>query len=239
MEHKDALITTCDYSNTENMEQSKNHDEILDFAGTIEWLGQATVRINYRGHTIYIDPYQLGSRDNADLVLVTHDHSDHLSPADIAKIAGSDTRFVAASACVSKLQHAGYTDIQSMVPGSKVTVFGLDITAVPAYNVVKQMHPRNKHYVGFLIDFDGITMYHTGDTERIPEMKEIRCDIILLPLGQTYTMNNVEEAVETVVDTKASVAIPIHYGLYEGSEKDAQKFGELLSKRNITVLSGK
>ncbi len=225
--------------NNLNMEQTKKPDEILAFAKSIQWLGQAAVRINYKGHVIYIDPFQLKSAEPADLILITHDHEDHLSLQDIAKIAGPNTRFIVASACVDKLQQAGYKNIQPVVPGSKINVMGLGITAVPAYNLVKQMHPKSLNYVGYVIDFDGIKVYHTGDTERIPEMKEIRCDIILLPLGQTYTMNSVEEAVDAVLDTKASIAIPIHWGLYEGTANDAKKFGELLEKRNITVLQGK
>lgn len=221
------------------MEKTNNPEEIIAFAKTIQWLGQATVRIKYKGHVIYIDPYRLTSSDSSDLILITHDHHDHLSLEDIAKISGANTRFVADKACVDILEQAGYGNIQSMVPGSKVNESGMEIMAVPAYNLAKQMHPKARGYVGYIIDFDGITVYHTGDTERIPEMKGIRCDIIMLPLGQTYTMNNVEEALGAVLDTRASVAIPIHWGLYEGSAEDARKFGELAKANSITVLTGK
>jgi L-ascorbate metabolism protein UlaG (beta-lactamase superfamily) len=221
------------------MEQTISMEKALAFARTIQWLGQAAVKIEYQGHVIYIDPYQLKSEGKADLVLITHDHQDHLSLQDIAKIAGPETRFVVAGACVEKLQKAGYKNVLSISPGSTVNVFGAGITAVPAYNLSKQMHPKSKNYVGYVFDFGGIKLYHTGDTERIPEMKEIRCDIIMLPLGQTYTMNSVEEAAGAVLDTKARIAIPIHYGMYEGTEEDAGKFGELMKAKNITVLTGK
>lgn len=234
-----SFSQTRNPSKNENMEQTKKPDEILAFAKTIQWLGQATVRISYKGQVIYIDPYQLKSADSADLILITHDHGDHLSLPDIAKIAGPGTRFVVAAACVDKLHEAGYKNIRSVVPGSKIDVEGIKINAVPAYNLVRQMHPKSRNYVGFVIDFGGITVYHTGDTERIPEMKQITCDIILLPLGQTYTMNSIEEAAGAVLDTKARIAIPIHWGLYEGSAEDAKDFGELLRKKNITVLPGK
>ena len=221
------------------MEQIKNPDEVLDFARTIQWLGHASVRIPYRGQMIYIDPFHLSVSDTAGLILVTHDHHDHLSLEDIARIAGNNTNFVVASACVDKLEQAGYRNIQSLVPGSKIDVLGLGITAVPAYNLAKPMHPKGRSYVGYLVDFDGITVYHAGDTERIPEMRDIQCDIMLVPLGQTYTMNSVEEAVGAVLDTKASVAIPIHWGLFEGSRKDEEEFSRLLGDKNITVLTGK
>jgi L-ascorbate metabolism protein UlaG (beta-lactamase superfamily) len=222
-----------------SMEQRKNAEEIIRFAHTIEWLGQATTRILYNGMVIYIDPYQLKETDKAGLILITHDHNDHLSLPDIAKIAGTETPIVVAAAGREKLEQAGYKNNQTVSPGSEITVMDLMISAVPAYNITKPMHPKNKGYVGYVIDFGGIRVYHTGDTERVPEMKAIRCDIILVPLGQKYTMNSVEDAVEAVLDTGASVAIPIHYRLYEGSTEDARKFSELLKVKGVTVLNGK
>jgi L-ascorbate metabolism protein UlaG (beta-lactamase superfamily) len=221
------------------MEQVQESGNILNFARSIQWLGQASVKIQYKGYTIYIDPYKLKSFDKASLILITHDHGDHLSLPDIGKIAGKDTRFIVSQSCKDKLEKAGYQNTQSMVPGETINAIGLVIIAVPAYNMIKNAHKKSSNYLGFLIDFDGVSFYQTGDTERIPEMKEIKCDIILVPLGQTYTMNSVEEAIEVVLDTKAKIAIPIHWGMYEGSKNDALKFEELLKKRNITVLSGR
>ena len=230
---------SLNYPDTKNMGQIKTLDEVRDFAATIQWLGQATARIKYKGHVIYIDPFQLKLSDTADLILITHDHFDHLSPDDIARIASPNTRFVVAATCKDKLEKAGYRNIQAVTPGSKLTILGLGITAVPAYKLTSNKHPKDSNYVGFLIDFDGIVLYHTGDTERIPEMKDIRCDIIMLPLGQTYTMNSVEEAAGAVTDTKARIAMPIHWGLYEGTAKDAEKFSQLMREQNILVVTGK
>ena len=111
------------------------------------------------------------------------------------------------------------------------------IQTVPAYNIVKNFHKKESDYLGYIINFDGIKVYHTGDTERISEMKEVDCDIILLPLGQTYTMNSVEEAAEAVKDTKAIIAIPIHYGLYEGTLEDALKFMAILERSNNQIIT--
>jgi L-ascorbate metabolism protein UlaG (beta-lactamase superfamily) len=225
--------------NKSNMEQKHDTEKILAFAKSIRWLGQATVRISFNGLVIYIDPYQIKTKDTADLVLITHDHGDHLSLVDIGMVAGNNTRFIVAGACRDKLIQAGYKNTEVMAPGMKTTLSGIGIAAVPAYNMVKDMHPKDKNYVGYILDFNGICVYHTGDTERIPEMKEIRCDIILLPLGQTYTMNSVEEAAAAVLDTRAIVAIPIHWGMYEGSAEDARKFGKLMQEKGIAVLPGK
>ena len=82
--------------------------------------------------------------------------------------------------------------------------------------------------LGYVICLDGVKVYHAGDTERIPEMKKIDCDIALLPLGQTYTMASVSDAAESAKDVKAEVAIPMHYGYAEGTAKDAETFKTLL-----------
>lgn len=235
----DAISGNKYHTNLSTMEQLEKSKEILRFAQKIACLGHATVRIKYNDRVIYIDPYQLKNGEKADLILITHDHHDHLSLPDIAKIAGPETHFVVAAACQEKLTQAGYKHIQTIGAGSEIRVFDLVISAVPAYNITKPMHPKNKGYVGYVIDFAGIRVYHTGDTERVPEMKEVHCDIILVPLGQKYTMNSVEDAVNTVLDTRAAVAIPIHYGLYEGSGEDARKFSELLQTKHVTVLTGK
>ena len=98
-----------------------------------------------------------------------------------------------------------------------------------------QFHPKANNWVGYLLTIDGVKIYHFGDTERIPEMKNIVCDIALLPLGQKYTMNSVQEAADAALDARAKIAIPIHYGLYEGKAADADAFAALL-KGKITVV---
>ena len=220
-----------------DMEQAQDK-KVMDFAKSIQWLGQATVKFVYNGKTIYIDPYQLKNQDKADIILITHDHMDHLSLTDIAKIADKKTQIVAAGACEEKLKSSGYANIRTVMPGETVLFPGIIVKTVPAYNISKNYHKKSSLYVGYVIDLGGIKVYHTGDTERIPEMKQVRCDIIMLPVGQTYTMNNVEDAVEAVIDVRAKIAIPIHYGLYEGTREDAVKFSEMLKKRNIEVLWG-
>ena len=224
-------------NNNPGMEQVQDK-KVKDFAKSIQWFGQATVKFVYNDKTIYIDPYQLKKQDKADIILITHDHMDHLSLPDIAKIAYKKTQFVVAGACEEKLKNGGYTNIRTVKPGETVLFPGIIIKTVPAYNISKNYHKKSSQYLGFVIDFGGVKVYHTGDTERIPEMKQIRCDIIMLPVGQTYTMNSVDEAVEVVLDTKAKIAIPIHYGLYEGTKEDAVKFKEMLNKKNVEVLLG-
>jgi len=203
----------------------------------ISWYGQAAVSIDNDGQKIFIDPYQLPVDDEADLILITHSHGDHLSVEDIKKVLSSRTQFVCPIECEAKLLEAGFENIKTIEPGDIVNIDGTEIRAVPMYNVVKtKYHPKENGWTGFIIDVHGVKVYHAGDTERIPEMQNMDCDIALLPLGQTYTMNSVEEAVEAALDTGAEIAIPIHFGMYEGTEEDALKFRELLEGRIEVVM---
>lgn len=212
----------------------------MDMVDNIHWLGQATVKISIPGKTIYIDPYQIKKSDQADIILITHSHGDHLSLEDIAKVSSNQTIIMAPNDCLKQLK--GITLDKTIVsePGLKKQFKGIHIEAVPAYNMVKtNFHPKSNRWVGYILTLNGIKIYHAGDTEKIPEMKNFQCDIVLLPLGQTYTMNSVKEAAEAALDVKARVAIPIHYGLYEGQDSDAQEFKELLKNKIKVIIKEK
>ena len=204
--------------------------KIEQLANSIDWKGQAAVKLIFNGKTIYIDPYKLEKSDSADIVLITHSHYDHWSKIDIEKIATNKTTLIAPKECLDEVLSLNVGAKIEVLPGFHQTIDGIAIEAVPAYNVVKtKFHGKEKNFVGYILNLDGVKLYHTGDTERIPEMKDISADIILLPLGQTYTMNSLEEAAEAAKDVKASIAIPIHYGMYEGTNADAEKFRAMLS----------
>jgi L-ascorbate metabolism protein UlaG (beta-lactamase superfamily) len=208
--------------------------EIID---RIQWLGQATVKIVSGNKCIYFDPYQIKKSDKADIVFITHNHYDHFSVEDIQKVAHQQTIFVCSQDCVSEIENAGYEDVRAVAPGDKIIVDSIPVEVVPMYNIVKtNFHPKHNNWVGYILSLEGVRIYHAGDTERIPEMKNLECDIVLMPLGQTYTMNSVEEAAEAVNDVKARVAIPIHYGLYEGTKEDALKFKDLLSDKTEVII---
>jgi len=208
----------------------------MDLIKRIEWLGQAAVKITTGNTIIYIDPYMIKEKDSSKFIFITHSHYDHLSFDDIKKVSNSETMIFAPYDCIPKLKDAGFTRIRSVAPGDSKDLGEIKFEAVHAYNIKKTTyHPRGNKWLGYVFEIEGKRIYHSGDTERIPEMKNIKCDIALLPLGQTYTMNSVEDAAEAARDVKAKVAIPIHYGLYEGTTEDALKFKELLND-NIEVV---
>jgi L-ascorbate metabolism protein UlaG (beta-lactamase superfamily) len=206
----------------------------------IHWLGQAAVKIEAGDKNIFIDPYQIQNKDEADIILITHSHKDHFSKDDIAKVAKADTLFIAPKDCAGSIEETFKTKVMVSEPGMKTSAGDILIEAVPAYNVVKtKFHPKENNWVGYVLTVNGVRIYHAGDTEKIPEMKTFACDIAMLPLGQTYTMNSVEEAAEAAADVKAKIAIPIHYGLYEGTAEDAKAFEELLKEKMKVMLKAK
>lgn len=192
----------------------------------IYWLGHDSFRIS-DGATLYVDPYNIAGGPLADIILISHDHFDHLSLDDIRKVVKDDTVIVAAQHCGQQLK--GFKNIELVVAGSRVSVKGVEIEAVPAYNVNKFKEPgvvfHTKAYggVGFIINIGGVRIYHAGDTDLIDEMKNFRVDVALLPVSGTYVMT-AEEAAKAANIIKPSVAIPMHYGAIVGSVADAQEF---------------
>lgn len=201
----------------------------------ITWLGHASVMVTDGSSNIYFDPWNLGGNlPPADIILVTHEHHDHYSESDIRMISKPGTKIVA------PMKTAMVTDI--VKPGEKISINGIEIMAVPAYNIGKAFHPKTNGWAGFIITMDGKKIYHTGDTDRTPEMMGIKTDIAFISSGGTYTMTP-KEAASAALDVGAKVAIPIHWGDVVGSLEDAKEFERLaagccdvyLLKRNETL----
>jgi L-ascorbate metabolism protein UlaG (beta-lactamase superfamily) len=116
-------------------------------------------------------------------------------------------------------------------------VEGVEIEVVPSYNTNKEFHPKGRNWVGYVFTVNGRRIYLAGDTDHIPEMKDIRCDIALLPVSGTYVMT-AEEAVRAALDIKPVTAIPMHYGAIVGDESDAERFrGALEGKIDVVILA--
>jgi L-ascorbate metabolism protein UlaG (beta-lactamase superfamily) len=194
----------------------------------LHWLGHDGFRID-ADKIIYIDPYHIRSKTPADIILVTHDHYDHCSPDDIKKIQKKDTTIVTDKSSAAKLSG----EVRIVKPGDSLTVQGIGIEVVPAYNTNKQFHPKAAGMLGFVVTIDGVRIYHAGDSDFFPEMNNIKADIALLPVSGTYVMT-ADEAAQAALAMNPKVAVPMHYGDIVGTASDAQTFAKKLSGK-ITV----
>ena len=199
--------------------------------GNIHWLGHDTFRIEGE-QVIYTDPFKIKKKGTADIILITHEHYDHCSPDDIKKIQGPNTVILSPADCAAKLQG----NIKVVKPGDKIEVRGMTIEVVPSYNTNKQFHTKDRGWVGYVFTAKGQRIYIAGDTDYIPEMKNIRADIALLPVSGTYVMT-ADEAAQAALDIKPKVAIPMHYGSIVGTKEDALKFAKKLKgKIDVVIL---
>ncbi len=168
---------------------------------------------------------------DAAYILITHDHYDHFSPEDIEKVANKNTILVVPEKMRSKADKISgmVKRIETVSPGIKTEIDGLSIEAVPSYNILKPFHPKSAGWVGYILNIDGERIYIAGDTDLTKEAKEIKCDIALIPIGGTYTMD-AKKAAELVNIIKPKAVIPTHYGSIVGTAKDADAFAKLVDE---------
>lgn len=187
---------------------------------SIKFLAHACFRIKAEGKIIYTDLEEHSNpSEMADIILVSHSHTDHCDPGKIKKVRKPDTVIIAPRDCVSKIGGK----VQSLTPGEETAVGTIKIKAVEAYNNKRFRSPGNPFHpkgfgVGYLIMAEGKTIYYAGDTDFIPEMGQLKnVDVALLPTGDTYTMDNADAA-DAASTMNPVVAIPMHTWGHDTSE---------------------
>jgi L-ascorbate metabolism protein UlaG (beta-lactamase superfamily) len=208
----------------------------------IKWYGHDTFTLG-KDIKICIDPYRLSKPIEADLILVSHEHFDHCSPDDLKKISSGKTSIVCAKECLSKLEGIKCKEKFGIVPGEEKIVNGIKIREINAYNTNKinpdtkrPFHPKEDNKIGFLIYINGTIIYHTGDSDLIPEMNGLQPDVLLVPVSGMYVMT-AKEAAQAVEKIKPKIAIPMHYGTIVGSEHDADEFRQLVKSCEVYILT--
>jgi L-ascorbate metabolism protein UlaG (beta-lactamase superfamily) len=199
---------------------------------SVEWLGHSGFHVRIGRAHVYIDPYRVpDDAPKADLILVTHGHYDHFSPQDVERLTERRTWLVAPAAVAERVGG----NVISIAPGESVDdelVRGVAVRAVAAYNTSKRdsdgnvFHPREAGWVGYDLNLRGERLYHSGDTDVIPEMDSVTgVDVALLPVSGVYVMT-ADEAAEAARRIQPRVAVPMHWGQHIGTLEDALSFRE-------------
>ncbi|WP_026494454.1 MBL fold metallo-hydrolase [Butyrivibrio sp. WCD3002] len=197
----------------------------------IEVFTQSSIRIKTRHGVIYVDPFQMRDEPHdADYIFITHDHSDHFSNEDIKKVRKNSTILVVPEK-IGKLANVLVHDQDRLIvvkPGIYKEIDGLEFETIPAYNNIKPYHPKSAGFVGYVFRVDHKRIYVAGDTSLTKDAQKVKCDIALVPIGGTYTMD-AKKAAELVNILRPEVAIPTHYGSIVGKKSDAEKFKSLVN----------
>jgi L-ascorbate metabolism protein UlaG (beta-lactamase superfamily) len=206
---------------------------------SVRWLGHASFQIKTTNKIIYIDLKKYGktieTTEKADIILVTHNHGDHCSPQKIENLTKKDTIIIAPKNCAKRING----NVKTLKPGETTTIGNITIQAVEAYNT-KHLKPSGKPWhpkgygVGYIIKAENKTIYHAGDTDFIPEMKQLKnIDLALLPTGNKYTMDNTEAA-EATKAINPKTAMPMH--TWETNRQEYKTKTETNTKTKVILL---
>ncbi len=195
--------------------------KVMEMVNNITWFGHDSFKIK-GSKTVYIDPWKQSTGGDGDLVLVTHEHYDHCSPEDIKKALAPSGKVMASVSCRSVYPDADVFTLPWVLHND---VNGVKVYSTVAYNTDKNFHPPDLLHVGYVVMMDGIKIYHAGDCDCFAHMKDIDCDIALLPVSGTYVMDAMQ-AVAACEMLKPQVAIPMHWGDPDvvGTGDDAELF---------------
>ena len=191
---------------------------------------QSSIKITGK-KVIYFDPLKLESKEkDADFIFITHTHWDHFSKDDILKIKNEGTKIIGPRDILEDCLKLGFKEnnIITVVPNERKIIENISFKTVPAYNKIKNFHPKQNNWVGYVITINQVTYYIMGDTDALEENQNINCNIVFSPIGGKYTMDS-KEAAQFINILNPKKVIPIHYGLIVGTKNDLEEFKKLVN----------
>ena len=199
----------------------------------ISVISQNAIRIE-GDKIIYFDPFKIDKNYNdADYIFITHSHYDHFSKEDINKVKKDSTKIIITEDLIDEIDIKEYIAVK---PNNNYEIDDISFSTVPAYNIGKDFHKKDNNWVGYIVNIDNKKIYVAGDTDNIPELENISCDIAFVPVGGTYTMTY-KEAASLIEKINPKLAIPTHYKTIVGTIEDAYNFKEELNKKvDVEIL---
>ena len=181
------------------------------------------------GGALYFDPFDLTDADaahDARYLFITHPHYDHLSPKDARLVMNERTEVIAPVAIAGDVAALDAAKTHLLAPGDKLELEDATVLAVPSYNTDParlEKHPRERGWLGYVVTIDGVRYYVAGDTDENEDVDQVSCDVAIIPIGGTFTMDP-HQAAAFINTVRPQVAIPTHYGNIVGSFEDAKAF---------------
>lgn len=192
---------------------------------------QSSVRIAGT-KVLYFDPFNVEEETHdADVIFITHEHFDHFQPESIAKIKNANTVIVAPASMEKQIRaESGVANVELRAPGTTHKLNDLLIETIPAYNgFLKPFHPKSKEWQGYIVEMDDVRYYVAGDTDVNDDIKKVKCDVAIIPIGGKFTMDK-KQAAEYITELGPKAVIPTHYGAVVGNLTDGRDFMELVEK---------
>lgn len=180
----------------------------------------SSIRIN----DIYVDPFEIkNNKKDARIIFITHSHYDHFSIKDIDKIVNDSTIFVCTEDVKLELEKVYKNKVIVVSVNESYVVDDVKFTTFPSYNEGKPFHLRSNNWVGYVIEINGVKYAVIGDSDKTSEVMAIKCDVLFVPIGGTYTMT-AKEASEVVNAIKPKLVIPVHYNGIVGNKDNEKEF---------------
>ncbi|MBY8982329.1 MAG: MBL fold metallo-hydrolase [Candidatus Lokiarchaeota archaeon] len=197
----------------------------------IIWISHSCFKIKAdNGNIIYLDPYEIPEdEEKADIIVSSHSHYDHMDSNSIKNVFKESTVVIGPEAISRNLKKFNG---KALKLGDSYEKNGIRIELVPAYTIRKSTHPKSNQFAGIIVETEGKRIYHAGDTERIPEMKDLKSrdiTVALLPCGGTYTMD-FDEACAAAMDINPEIVVPMH-----NWSKDLTDFKKLLNQKDPNI----